>query len=512
LPLAQIDRSRVQGSVTLAGNDVQISPDSPLLGHSRGVVNFNEQGFSVAGAQAHALGGDLRLEGGSRPEAGVQIRAQGTATAEGLRQAKELGFVSRIARDATGGAPYNATLGFRRGVAEIMVASNLQGLALNLPAPLNKTADQTLPLHYENALVRESLAAPAAGGAARLQDQLSLEVGRVASVTYLRDLSGAEPRVLRGSIGVGLAAGETAPLPEQGVLANINLVDVNVDEWQALLDHATGSGAPGLRPTPAGTASGANSTQGYLPTVLAVRAKELTAGGRKLHNIVVGGSRDGLNWRANVDSAELNGYVEYRQPSGAGAGRVYARLARLSIGASAATEVEALLDEQTSVIPALDVVVEDFELRGKKLGRIEIDAVNRGVTTVAREGGVREWRLNKLNLTMPEASFTASGNWGALNAQPLATGARPAARAERRRIAMNFKLEIADSGQLLNRFGMKDVVRRGKGRMEGQVAWLGSPLSLDYPTMNGAFNVNVEAGQFLKADPGLAKLLGVLSL
>ena len=77
---------------------------------------------------------------------------------------------------------------------------------------------------------------------------------------------------------------------------------------------------------------------------------------------------------------------------------------------------------------------------------------------------------------------------------------------------MNFKLDIQDAGQLLARFGMKDVVRRGRGRMEGQIAWLGSPLSLDYPSLNGNFVVNVEGGQFLKADPGLAKLLGVLSL
>jgi uncharacterized protein YhdP len=77
---------------------------------------------------------------------------------------------------------------------------------------------------------------------------------------------------------------------------------------------------------------------------------------------------------------------------------------------------------------------------------------------------------------------------------------------------MNFKLDIADAGGLLARFGMKDIVRRGRGRMEGQVAWAGSPLSLDYPSLNGSFAVNVENGQFLKADPGLAKLLGVLSL
>jgi uncharacterized protein YhdP len=48
--------------------------------------------------------------------------------------------------------------------------------------------------------------------------------------------------------------------------------------------------------------------------------------------------------------------------------------------------------------------------------------------------------------------------------------------------------------------------------MEGQVAWRGSPLALDYPTLGGSFNVNVETGQFLKAEPGIAKLMGVLSL
>jgi uncharacterized protein YhdP len=77
---------------------------------------------------------------------------------------------------------------------------------------------------------------------------------------------------------------------------------------------------------------------------------------------------------------------------------------------------------------------------------------------------------------------------------------------------MNFKLDIADSGELLNRFGMKGVVRRGHGKVEGQVAWLGSPITLDYPSLSGNFNINVETGQFLKTDPGIAKLLGVLSL
>ena len=234
--------------------------------------------------------------------------------------------------------------------------------------------------------------------------------------------------------------------------------------------------------------------------------------GRKLNNVVVGGSRDGPNWRANIDATELNGYLEFGQPAGGGAGRVYARLSRLSLGQSSANEVEAILNEQPANIPALDIVVEDVELRGKKLGRVEIEAINRNAATVAREGGVREWRLSKLNVIVPEATLTATGNWVAVNAQQLATAGGARGQAERRRTVMNFKLDIADSGELLKRFGMGDVIRRGKGRLEGQIAWIGSPLILDYPSLNGQFNVNVASGQFLKADPGIAKLLGVLSL
>jgi uncharacterized protein (TIGR02099 family) len=513
LPIATLAKSRVQGSVTLAANDIQMTPDSPMLARSRGAVTFSERGFALVGAQARALGGDVRLEGGSRtvaaaaaagsPDLTVLLRAQGTATAEGLRQARELGFVSRLARDASGSAAYNLTVGFRHGVSEIAVTSNLQGLALNLPAPLAKRAEATLALRYENALLRESPAA-AAGAPSRLHDQLSIELGRVASVVYVRDVSGAEPIVRRGAISVGLAPGETAVVPEQGVTANINLASINLDAWEQILGNAAGA-APGALAAPGGAVA---PSMGYLPTTMAVRAKQLTLQGRTLHNVVVGGSRDGSTWRTNVDGDELNGYVEFRQSTGAG--RVHARLARLSIAASAAREVESLLDEQPDKLPALDIIVDDFELRGKKLGRLEIQAVNRGAAA-----GTGEWRLNKLNLNMPEAVFSATGNWVALNAQPVPpASAKPGAppAAERRRTAMKFRLDIADSGLLLTRLGMKDVVRRGKGRMEGQVAWLGSPLSLNYPSLDGSFNVNMEAGQFLKADPGLAKLLGVLSL
>ena len=168
---------------------------------------------------------------------------------------------------------------------------------------------------------------------------------------------------------------------------------------------------------------------------------------------MIGGSREGQLWRANVDADELNGYVEYRQPPARGRPAVCPAGAPDDRARRPPTRSRRCSSEQPDTLPALDIVVDDFELRGKKLGRLEIDAVNRGAGTVAREGGVREWRLNKLNLSMPEATFSATGNWAAVGAQAAAPGGpRPGPRpaGERRRTAMNFRLDIADSGQLLD--------------------------------------------------------------
>lgn len=526
LPIHSIDKSQVAGSITLPGNDVQFAPGTPQLTKLKGVVSVSERGFTVTGAQAILFGGDIRFDGGmraqARPAAGspemetpVTFKAQGTLTAEGLRQAKDLGLISRMAQHASGSTAYSASLGFRRGVSEVTVSSSLQGMALNLPAPLSKTAESALPLRFENVLLRDAMKP-----GQTLQDQLSVSIGRVAAISYVRDVSGTEPRVIRGSIGVGLEAGETVPAPEAGVAANINLARVDLDAWGKILADSTGGSA--LQAAPSGSSdvavnrSAASSALGYLPTVMAIRAKELVVEGRRLNNVVVGGSREGLNWRANIDASELNGYVEFRQPGGVGAARLYARLSRLSLAHGTASDVEAILNEQPASIPALDIMVEDMELRGKKLGRVEIEAVNRGASTTVSDG-VREWRLNKFNVILPEAVLTATGNWVAVNApvaSPAAAGGPGATRAstESRRTVLNFRLDIADSGELLKRFGMGELIRRGKGKLEGQVAWVGSPLSLDYPSMSGQFNVNVESGQFVKADPGIGKLLGVLSL
>ncbi len=510
LPIGQLTASKVQGSLKLAGSDVRITPDTPLLARARGSVQFTESGFSLAGVQARALGGDVRIEGGLRSTPAqppsVQLRVQGTASAEGLQQARELGLLSELARRASGSAPYTLGLTVRRGVAEIALATSLQGLALNLPAPLTKPADASLPVRFENQLTAASLAG--APGAAPLQDRLSVEIGTLGALSYLRELGAGEPKVLGGSMALGVPANEARGPASGSVEANLRFGALDVDAWQAVLSAGSGAASTVKAGTTKAASAVPGALQAYLPDSFALQAGSLRVAGRTLHDLVVGGSREGAVWRANLDARELAGYLEYRQSAGeSGAGGLFARLSRLSLPESAVSEVDNLLAEQPASLPALDIVVEAFELRGRKLGRLEIDARNRGAADAPRE-----WRLNKFNLSTPEAALTASGNWTQISGPRSAGGGGLAGAAVQRRTVLNFSLDMRDAGELLARMGMQDVVRRGRGRMEGQVAWLGAPISPDYRSMTGQIHLDVGAGQFLKAEPGLAKLLSVLSL
>jgi len=250
-------------------------------------------------AQARALGGDVRIEGGSgsaplRGAAVPALRIAGVATADGLRQTATGSPLERIGQFASGSAAYNLTIGMRAGVPEVRLTSTLQGLGLALPAPLAKEAGTALPLLLESAAVPGPQAP-----SGRLQQRLQLDLGGLASVGYVREVAGAQVKVLRGAIAVGLAADESAPCPMRASLPTSVVSRLDVDAWMDVLSQLSGG---------AGSAGASAEVQAYLPTTVGARADTLVLDGRTLNNVVVGGGREGLLWRANIDANELNGY------------------------------------------------------------------------------------------------------------------------------------------------------------------------------------------------------------
>jgi uncharacterized protein YhdP len=62
------------------------------------------------------------------------------------------------------------------------------------------------------------------------------------------------------------------------------------------------------------------------------------------------------------------------------------------------------------------------------------------------------------------------------------------------------------------RAGYPDTVRRGSANIAGNLSWNGTPFSIAYPTLSGNLKLDAASGQFVKLEPGVGRLLGVLSL
>ena len=485
LPLASLHDAKVQGALQLQNDDVVLFPDLPPIEAALGRVEFSERGVNLNGVGASFLGGPLQLSGGTQRDGAIQIRMAGSATAEGMRQTRSLPALQRLGAKLSGGARFGGTVTVRDRQTQIVLDSNLAGLGVELPAPLNKPAPDVLPLHFV-------LSGQPEGPDEVGHDDIRVTLGNIAAAKYVRERQPHGPWIVkRGGIGVNVPA----PEPDSGMMINVNMKSLNVDRWLAAAGEI--AGPADAAPAPGSAAdNGGGMAQYVMPDTVAARASDLIIGERALHDVVVGATHQNNTWQASIDSRQVVGYVTWNESStGQPMGKVTARLASLVIPESSANEVKDLLESNkgaSATIPGLDIVADRFQLFNKEFGRLELVASN------AQAQAGREWRIERLALTNPDGQLKANGRW--------------LTRDGKSNTALNFNLDISDAGRLLDRLGFPETLRHGKGSLSGDISWAGLPYSLDIPSLSGQIQMNVEDGQFLKQDPGAAKLLGVLSL
>lgn len=482
LPLNHIIDSKVQGVLQFANNETVLQPGIPVITGLNGKLDFNEKGLNLNSLKGNLLGGSVVATGGTQKDASIRLKLDGIATADGLRKNFPGAAIERLAGKIIGSARYSAQINVKKNQPELIIDSSLQGLALNFPAPLRKLAYENMPLHFE-------LNPLASTEPSILRDEIRVSLGSAITARYQRkkiDDKNALWQVMRGGIGVNVPA----PEPDSGVSANIDFKSLNVDEWSSLV--GTAASATG---NPASGASGLDLSPYIEPGVLAARTAELIVMGKKLDNVVVGASHQNGVWQANIDASQASGYLRWNESgNGQGAGNATARLSRLIIPKSAESDVSDLLEgkNNTTQIPGLDIVAENFELFNKKLGRFELLASNVPVAAG------REWQIKKILLKNEDAELNGTGKWSSRPSESVTD--------------LKYVLAIENAGKLLERFGFSNVMRGGRGKLEGDIRWSGLPYAMDIPSMSGQLQLELASGQFLKVDPGAAKLLGVLSM
>jgi uncharacterized protein (TIGR02099 family) len=448
LPLAALAESRVRGEYEFAANQVGVLPWLPPVEAAAGKLTFTESGFALHDVRGRLFDGPVAVSGGTRGKGRVDVIARGSASAEAARVL----FDHPLTQPLTGTVPYVVTVRAQNGLANVLFESPLRGLASSLPAPLNKAAADTLPLRVE---VR-----PQAGGN---RDTVAVSLGTLVRAEVARRRENEDMAAIRTGLWFSPGRGAVR-LPERGVLAYGTLAAFDIDRWRTFLPDGEGEGAKAP------------------PVAWDLRVGRLEVGGRAVRDVAVRGRTEGSGWSANVAAPTISGELRYRarpQP------RFVARLERFTVPEQG--PAKGAKPVPPGELPALDVVAEELTLRGKHLGRVEL---------VTRPDG-DDLRIEKLSMVNTEASFNGAGTW---------QGGR------RQRTQLQFELEAGDSGGFLARVGQPGLVKGGRTQLQGALTWNGDPATLDFPSLHGDLQLQVQDGQFLEIEPGIGKLIGLMSL
>lgn len=500
IPLDQIDKSSVNGKLSLDKALVRMSPSIPDLSTATGDVLFTESRLLIPGLRAQVLGTEARLEGGlaftpqamadtSKPST---LKVSGGATAAGLRNQRQLGWLARLAEQFEGSTRYELGLFMRDGQLNWLLSSNLLGLSSSLPAPLDKMSGQSLPLRLE------SRTSPASATATRANPEavLSLQLGQVLKSQYMVKTNAAgqlEPQ--SGVLVLGADAVAMPSLVPRSTLWQLKFSELDWEPWQKLWRRLDADvPTPALPPQRQARPASGDGMSAWLPTQVNFQTDRLLAAGRNWQSVQARATRKGQAWDIDLKGVDFQGSGQYVPARGEASSELNFQFQRLVIPPSLANSVEdALSSDGPRQMPALKVSVQSLTLRGKPWGRVDIEAISRALP----QGG-RDWQLQRFDLTLPEAKFKAKGDWN------------PARLAQQTRL--DFSLEVQDGGAFMARLGVPGAVRAGQGKLAGNLGWQSSPMSPNLKSMSGQFNMNIEKGQFLKSEPGVGRFFGILSL
>jgi uncharacterized protein (TIGR02099 family) len=450
VPIRNPETFKLAGEFQLVENEIKTDSDAPPFSHLNGRLEFTESGITARTLSAQFLGGPATISVATRADGTIAVNAHGTASAA---QIPRFWGSEPLLRRVSGAAAWQATLTGARGrPTTLIVQSQLTGVAADLPPPLRKTAIEPRPLRVERVVSPGPLRT----------DTIKVTLDRTVDAVIQRRREGAGYVVSRGVISLN----QPAVLPDrEGLSLTGSLPYVDVDRWREVLGGGDGTGSP-------------------LSSALDLKIAALDVGGRRLNDVALRAGTSGSVWIANVSAKELAGEIAWRPE---GRGRIVARLKHFSLPEATPGKTE---EAPARDLPALDIIADNLIVNDKNFGRLELVAVNQAL----------DWNIEKLVLTGPESTLKVTG--GVWQGRAL----RPSVNLK------NISLEVTDIGKYLDRMGYPRTVQRGTAELTGNLSWAGNPQSIDYSTLSGRLDFKAYKGQFLKAEPGAARLIGVLSM
>jgi uncharacterized protein (TIGR02099 family) len=459
IPLQDSKSSHYKGAYQINNGTMYANQEIgiPELSNINGTLNFNEDGISADKVTTNVMGGPAQFNLSSGANKSILIKAKGQASDSGIKNFLANPMLSAI----HGTTDWDGEITITKPLANIYIKSNLIGMAVDMPHPFNKSADEAKSFTIEK---RQSLANA---------DTLYVKYDNLLNANIERVEKNGKLNIERGEVSINTTPKSPT---SNGIHINAKLEELDGDEWLAFLNKVHDDNG--------GTQNSINNT---MFNIADVEINKFNIFNRTIQNLKIAAKPSQSGFKMNIQSEEISGDVEWINEKN---GKIIANLKKLIIPKNQdPNEPENKeIRKQSKQYPALDITAEKFELGNKKLGMLELNAFEDG----------ESWIIQKLNIHSQDTTVKAEGTWHNWTRNP--------------NTFLKFDLQSTDIGKTLIEFGQPGIVKNGTASVTGVLQWPGSPHEFDTSGLNGSFKLSAEKGQILKAQPGVGRLLGLLSL
>ncbi|GAB4295060.1 MAG: hypothetical protein Kow0083_08030 [Methylophaga sp.] len=450
VPLVDPDKTEAAGYVSFADSELR-SKAVPDLKISRinGQLSFNNQGVNAKAIKGIMLDEPVQID--VVPDTGkTRVELKGHTAVAALRRT----WPDYVPDFVSGDSDYRAEVWveeLQEGNFDVAfnIHSDLQGVTIDVPPPLGKTASQRKPveLYIDN----------------KKQTVYRLNWGNWLQAA-LSEKNGA-------SYGQIVLGGDKAVLTGSGVQLVGRLEQLDLDAW---LDWQT------LR---------ADTQGGKMPIDnIDLHFDELLLAKQSLNDLQLSARYTEGQWQIGLDSPQAKGRltlpseISNSRPLTVALEYLKLQLPETDKAASASSDTSALW-------PAVRLDIQDFELNGIRLGQINLHA-NRVADS---------WEVSAGSLHSPVLEATLTGRW--------------TKTATENRSQFAIKASSDDLKALLAYYNYQDVIEARQVELNSQLGWQGDPTAFSLASMQGELDLKTGRGSMIEVEPGTAgRIFGLLRI
>lgn len=495
VPFNEPKHTEVKGNYHFIDNSLQFDMPIPLLTHVNGNLGFTHHGVDSQGIDVVALNSPAKLTATTAKNGTMSFNVDAPQL-----DFQELAryYLPPFTNLISGRAPTQISFSVGKGgIQSLQANSNLQGVIIDLPTPLNKVAAESENMNF--------VMVPERGDGVNINWSLGALLRGTQHIA-------AKSSTLSGQVAIGQNVGYSPQQAGVPLSVNVNLAEIPISEWIVTASTMVKT-IKQLKEESALVVKNARGAESLV--ALAQTFKTRNIHHYSIFPMQINASSDNFmlgkselkSGRANIVVDENQTYFNLYSLMASGYGnfnyrdhQVDLQLDKYFIVKKPATNIANAHESQVvfdlppatkmaESLPDISLVIKNLFFYNHNLGKVNASLHQDGKNLILKNGVLQ----NK------DAIFNFSGvNYCFACGEEVAY------------VDFHGVGDILNLGNQLEKLNLGQVVSGGKGKAEVNLEWNGGFQNFNILQTVGSINAHFEAGKFLKVNPGL--LGGLMSI